>query len=103
MFISEVLLGTAGIDVSSDENFGLILERNVNASNEFTTSETVNLETHKIMQVGTSSSKSSSAIIHEMVQLRRGINPALAKNTVECMTQRGFRISCPHPLPTKRI
>ena len=70
MVISEVLLGTAGIDVSIDENFGLMLERNVNESYEFTTEVMTNLETHKIMRVGTSSSKRSSAINHEMVQAR---------------------------------
>ena len=34
MVISEVSPGTTGIDVSSDENFGLMLESNFNVSNE---------------------------------------------------------------------
>ena len=32
--ISKVSLGTAGIDVSRDENFGLVMERNINVSNK---------------------------------------------------------------------
>ena len=32
--ISKVSLGTAEIDVSRDENFGLVLERNINMSNK---------------------------------------------------------------------
>ena len=43
MFISKVLLGTTGIDVSSDDNFGLMLKSNVNVSNEFTTAAMTNL------------------------------------------------------------
>ena len=82
MIISKVSLGTAWIDVSSDENCGLILESNVNVSNEFTTAAMKNLETHKIMRVGTSSSKIPSAINHEIAQARWGIHPILAKNTV---------------------
>ena len=64
MVISEVLLGTAGIDVSSDDNVGLMLDSNVSVSNKFTTAEMTNLETHNIMRVGTSSSRISSAINH---------------------------------------
>ena len=103
MVISEVSLGMAGIDVSGDENFGLMLEINVNASNDFTTAATTNTETHKIMRVGMSSSKRSSEISHEMVQARWGIHPTLAKKNVEQTTQWGVRISCPHPFLTKRI
>ena len=44
-------------EVSSDENFGLMLESNVNVSNEFTTAAMTNLDTHTIMCVGTSSSR----------------------------------------------
>ena len=38
MFISKVSLGTAGIDVSSNDNFGLMLDSNVNVRSKFTTS-----------------------------------------------------------------
>ena len=62
MVISEVSLGTAGIDVLSNDNFGLMLESNVNMRNEFTTTAMKNLETQNIMCVGTSSSKRSSVI-----------------------------------------
>ena len=103
MVISEVSLRTARIDVSSNGNFGLMLESNVNVSNKFTTAAMTNIETHKIMRVGTSSSIRSSAINHEMVQTRWGIHPALANDMVEHMTQRGVRISYPHPSLTTRI
>ena len=103
MVISEVLPSTAGIDVLSNENFGLMLESNVNVSNKFTTVAMTNLETHNIMRMGTPSSRSSSEINHEIAQARWGIHPTLANNTVECTTQKVFRISCPHPLLTKRI
>ena len=59
-----------GIVVSSDDDFGLMLESNVNVSNKLTTAAMTNLETHNIMRVGTSSSRSSMAINHEMVQAR---------------------------------
>ena len=55
MFIRKVLLRMAGIDVSSNDNFGLMLESNVNVSNKFTTAAIMNLETHNIMRLGTSS------------------------------------------------
>ena len=93
----------AGIDVLSNENSGLMLERNVNVSNKFTSAVMKNLYIHKIMSVGKSSSRRSSTINHEMVHASWGIHPALAKNTVERMTQWGVRISCPHPFLTKRI
>ena len=80
--ISEVSLGTAGINLSSNDNVGLMLESNANMSHDFTTASMTNLETHNIMRVGTSSSRSLSTINHEMVQSRWGINPALAKNMV---------------------
>ena len=86
MVISEVSLGTAGTDVSRDELFSLMLDSNVNVSNELTTAVMTNLETHKIKHVGTSSSRRSLSINHEMVQARQGIHPALAKNTVERTT-----------------
>ena len=38
MFISKVSLWTAGIDVSSNDNFGLMLDSNVNVRSKFTTS-----------------------------------------------------------------
>ena len=38
MFISKVSLRTAGIDVSSNDNFGLMLDSNVNVRSKFTTS-----------------------------------------------------------------
>ena len=103
MVMDELSLGTAGIDVMSDENFGLVLEINVNLSNEFTTVAMKNLETHKIMSVGKSSSRRLLAINHKLVQATWVIYPALANNTVESTTQQGFIISCPHPLLTKRI
>ena len=68
MVISEVSLGTSGIDVSSDDNFGLMLESNVNVSNYFTTAAMTNMETHKIMRVGTSRSIRLSELNHEMFQ-----------------------------------
>ena len=64
MVIIEVSLGTAGIDVSSDDNFGFMLESNVNVSNDFTTAVMTNLETHKIICVETSSSRRSLEINH---------------------------------------
>ena len=103
MVISEVSLGTAGIDVSSDDSFSLVLDSNVNVSNEFTTVAMTNLETHNIVRVGTSSSSRLSSINHEMVQAIWVIHSALVKNTVERTTQWGVRISCPHPFLTKRI
>ena len=103
MFISEVSLRAAGIDVSSNENLGLMLESNVNVSNKFTTVAMTNLETHNIVRVGTSSSSRLSSINHEMVQAIWVIHSALVKNTVERTTQWGVRISCPHPFLTKRI
>ena len=57
MVISELSLRTSGIDVLSNGNFGLILESRVNMRNEFTTAAMKNMETHKIMRVGTSSSR----------------------------------------------
>ena len=103
MFISEVSLRAAGIDVSSNENLGLMLESNVNVSNEFNTAAMTDLEMHKIMRIGTSISKWSSSINYEMVQARWGIHPALTKNTVKRTRQQGFRIARPHPLLTKWI
>ena len=35
MVISQVSLGVDAIDISSDDNFGLALEGNINVSNEF--------------------------------------------------------------------
>ena len=35
MFINKVSLGTGAMDVSSNDNFGLTLERNINARNKF--------------------------------------------------------------------
>ena len=103
MVISEVSLKTEGVDVLSNDNLGLIMESNVNVSNNFTTAAMTNLMTHKIMRVGTSSSKISSEINHAIVQVRLGIHPALSNNTVERTTKQGVRISCPHPSLTKRI
>ena len=53
----------------------------------------INLGMHKIMRVGTSSSKGLSEINHEKVQARWGIHPALAKNMVERTKQQGVIIS----------
>ena len=103
MFISELSFGTAGIDFLINENFILMLESNVNVSNKFTTAGMTNLETQKILLVGTSSSKRSSEINHEIVQARCGIHPSLANNTVERTMKEGVIISCPHPFLTKRI
>ena len=93
MVISEVSLKTEGVDVLSNDNLGLIMESNVNVSNDFTTAAMTNLMTHKIMRVGTSSSKGLSEINHEKVQARWGIHPALAKNMVERTKQQGVIIS----------
>ena len=43
MVMGEVSLGTAWIDTSSDDNFGLMLESNVNVSNKLTTAAMTNL------------------------------------------------------------
>ena len=43
MIIREVSFGMSGIDVSSDENSGLMLESNANVSNEFTTTAMTNM------------------------------------------------------------
>ena len=43
MVISEVSFGTAGIDISSNENFVLMLESNANMINDFTTAVMTNL------------------------------------------------------------
>ena len=77
MVISDFSLRTAEIDVLSDENLGLMLEINVNVSIEFTTLVMKKLEMHNIMRVGTFSSRGSSEINHEMVQVRQGIHPHL--------------------------
>ena len=104
MVISQVYLGTGAIDVSSDDNFGLALESNTNASSKFDTEVTgITNTTHKIMRLGTSVSNKSLAINHEMVQDRWGIHPYVAKNTVKCKTQPGIRILCPHPSLMKRM
>ena len=70
--------------------------------NKFTTAAMTNVKTHNIMRVGTSSSRRSLAINHEMFQARWVIHIALANNTSERMTQRGIRISCPYPSLTKQ-
>ena len=77
MVISEVSLGTAGIDVSINEIFGLMLERNINVSNEFTAVSMMNLKTHMLMLMGVSSSIISLAIDHEIVQAVWGMDPHL--------------------------
>ena len=43
MVVSEVSLSMLGIDVLSDEIFGLMLESNINVSNEFTTAAMKNM------------------------------------------------------------
>ena len=58
---------------------------------------------HRIMRLGTSNSRRSHAVNHEEVQDRWGIHPSVAKNTIERTTQRGVRISCPHPSLAKRM
>ena len=63
MFIKQVSLGTCVIYVSSDDNFGLVLERNINVSNNFEAALSGLMKsTHRIMQVGTSISNNSFAI-----------------------------------------
>ena len=87
MVINQVSLGTGAIDVSSDDKFGLTLERNINVSNKFDTSVSGKINTmHRIMWVGTSFSKNPPATNHEMVQERRGVQPSIAKNMVACTT-----------------
>ena len=68
--ISELLIGLAVIDVLSSDNFVLMLESNVNVSNNFTISGMMNMETHNIMRMRTSSSRRSFAINHNMVKER---------------------------------
>ena len=83
MVINQESLGTGAIDVSSDDKFGLTLERNINVSNKFDTSVSGKINTmHRIMWVGTSFSKNPPATNHEMVQERRGVHPSIAKNMV---------------------
>ena len=104
MVINKVSLGTGEIDVSGNDNFDLALESNINVSNEFDAAVDGRMNTtHRITQVGTSVSKKSLAMNHEMVQERWGIHPSVAKNTVERTAQCGVRISCPHPLLMKRM
>ena len=103
LVISEFSFRTAGNNISSDEIFGLMMDINHNVSTEFTTAAITNLEMHNIMRVRTSSSRCSSEIKHEMIQARWGIHTALAKNTVNCMTQQGARISFQHLSLTNRI
>ena len=69
MVINQVFLGIGVIDVSSDDNFGLVLENNINVMIEFETSvDGIITTTHIIMHVGTSVSKKSLAINCEMFQ-----------------------------------
>ena len=93
MFINKVCLETGVIDVSSDDNFGLALESNINVTSKFYASATGGMNMmHKIMRVGTSVSKKSLGTKNEMVQERWGIHSSVAKKTVEPTTQRGIKI-----------
>ena len=95
MVISEVSLRTSGIDILSGENFVLMLESNANVINKFTTAAMTNLETQKIMRVVTSSSKSSSAINHHMVQSRWGIHPHLQRTWMNAQCNRESKYHAP--------
>ena len=67
--IKQVSLGTEEIDVSSNDNFGLELDRNINVSNEFDAAVDGGRNiTHRIIRVGTYVSNKSLEINHEIVQ-----------------------------------
>ena len=71
MIINKVSLGTGAIDVSVNDKFCLVLESNINISNEFDTAVSGRMKTmYIVMRVGTYVSKKSLAINHEMVQDR---------------------------------
>ena len=62
---NQVSLGKGAIDVSSDDEFGLALESNINVSNKFDSAvDRVTKTAHKIIQVGTSVSKKSLTMNH---------------------------------------
>ena len=104
MVINQVSLGTGEIDISSNDNFGLSLEINIDVSNKFDAAVAGRINTtHRIIQVGTSVSQKSLSINHEIVHERWGIHPSVYKNMVELKTQRGVRILFPHPLIMKRM
>ena len=55
MFIKQVSLGKGVIYVSSDDNFGLAFERNINVSNKFdVVAAGVPKKMHRIIRLGTS-------------------------------------------------
>ena len=55
MVIKEVSLGTGVIEISSDDNFGLTLYRNIKVSNEFDAAVAELMKTtHKVIRVQTS-------------------------------------------------
>ena len=92
------------INVSSDDSFGLALERNLNVSNGFDAAVDGGMEmTHRIMRVVTSTSNNSFSSNPEMVQERWGIHTYVANNTVEHTTQCGIIIFCPHPSLMKHM
>ena len=52
MVIKQVYLGTGVIDISSNDNFGLALEININVSNKFDAAMARGMKmTHSIMRV----------------------------------------------------
>ena len=99
MVINKISLGKGAIDISSDDEFGLSLERNNNSSNKFdaAVSKRMNIM-HRIMRIVTYVSKKLRAVTHEMVQERWGMYSSVSKNIVERTTQRGIRVLCPHML-----
>ena len=67
MVIKQVSFRTGIIDVSSDYNFGLLLNSNINGSNKLDALVAgVITVTHSIMIVGTSVNKKSLSINHKV-------------------------------------
>ena len=87
MVINKISLGKGAIDISSDDEFGLSLERNNNSSNKFdaAVSKRMNMM-HRIMRIVTYVSKKLRAVTHEMVQERWGMYCSVSKNIVERTT-----------------
>ena len=80
------------------------MESNINVSNKFDAAVNGRMKrTHRITQVGTSVSKNSLSMNHEMVQKRWGIHPSMANNMVELTTQHLIRNFFPHPSLMKHM
>ena len=71
MIINKLSHRTGAIDVSVNDKFCLVLESNINISNELDTAVSGRMKTmYIVMRVGTYVSKKSLAINHEIVQYR---------------------------------